>query len=86
MSGTLSEFTEPEAAERLRVSPRFLRGERSAGRIGYVQRGRKVLYSAAGIEAYRRSQETRRVDQDAMPIAIRSRGVRGAGRRALMVD
>ena len=52
----LQELTEREAAAELRVSVDTLQRERADGKIGYVQRRRRVLYPLFCIDAYRLSQ------------------------------
>lgn len=54
-----TEYTEEETAKLLRVSPRFLRGERTAGRITYAQRGRRILYPESCVRQYQEGQLTR---------------------------
>jgi hypothetical protein len=54
-----NEYTEREAAALLRVSERFLRGERASGKIAFARRGRKVLYPARTIREYQEGQMTR---------------------------
>ena len=79
------EYLEAEAAKLLRVSPRFLRGERAAGRIAFAQRGRKVLYPESCVREYQEGQLTR----CAKPVNGTTRGkladVKSIGRRVLAI-
>lgn len=80
------EYTESEAADALRVSPRFLRGERAAGRIAFARRGRKVLYPAQAILEYQQSQLVRTSPAKAVVGMVRAtRDLRGIGVRARRV-
>ena len=45
-------LTEAEAAEALSLCTRTLRKERNAGRLSWVQVGRKILYSPDDLRAY----------------------------------
>ena len=45
-------LTEPEAAERLRMSARVLRQARQEGQLRYILRGRSVRYTIADLESY----------------------------------
>lgn len=45
-------LTEEEAAARLRIGTRTLRGIRQRGEIAYVPIGRKILYRAEDCERY----------------------------------
>lgn len=58
-------LTEPEAAERLRMSPRVLRQARQAGELRYILRGRSVRYTIADLESY--IEQLRQVSPCAAP-------------------
>lgn len=45
-------LTLDEAAEYIRVSPRFLRSETSAGRVVGAKVGRRLVYTAEDLDAY----------------------------------
>lgn len=80
-----TEYTEEETAKLLRVSPRFLRGERTAGRITYAQRGRRILYPESCVRQYQEGQLTR----CAKPVNGTTLGkladVKSIGRRVLAI-
>lgn len=52
MTDTALLLTEPEAAERLRLSARVLRQARQEGLLRYILRGRSVRYTIADLESY----------------------------------
>jgi hypothetical protein len=80
-----TEYTEEETAKLLRVSPRFLRGERAAGRITYAQLGRRILYPESCVRQYQEGQLTR----CAKPVNGTTLGklahVKSIGRRVLAI-
>jgi hypothetical protein len=78
------EYMESEAAKLLRVSPRFLRGERAAGRIAFAQRGRKVLYPESAIREYQDGQLTRCAKPATGTARRPLADLRNIGRRVLM--
>lgn len=52
MSDTALLLTEPEAAERLRMSARVLRQARQEGLLRFILRGRSVRYTIADLESF----------------------------------
>ena len=62
MTAELRLYTEPEAAEALRVCPRTLRKARQEGRLTYILIGRSVRYTMSDLTAFVEASK-----QDAMP-------------------
>ena len=80
-----TEYTEEETAKLLRVSPRFLRGERAAGRITYAQRGRRILYPESCVRQYQEGQLTRCATPVNGTTLGRLADVKSIGRRVLAI-
>jgi excisionase family DNA binding protein len=76
-------YTVPEVADQLGISLRKLRQELSEGRIGYARVGRRVLITAAQLNAYLASSSVACFDVPATALSIveSSKPVRRKGLR-----